>query len=398
VKSQPHLRLRHVLQYLQLWWKYFEANQKTIRPVVVETMVKIFACGTHAMGFARYACPNPSCQHTKNICFSCKSKYCGSCGAKATLQWTQKQLNILPVTPWMHITFTMPSQFWPLFEHNRFLLNQLSPMAARACRRLCKKHGITPGIFTAIHTHGRALNWHVHIHLSITMGGLTASGKWKTINFQKFKYELMSFWRREIIKLLRTSFRKLAIPADLDFEGKNATHWNAFLNHHYNRHWHVHLKDPTKDAKHTVEYLGRYLNRPPVSYSKIDHYNDSAIVYRYLSHQTKQHETITFTPEDFVKAFTRHIHEKWFRVVRYYGFLANRVHKIMLPKVYAALNQTPKTAPKITYAAMLQRFVNLDPIRCVLCSAHMFFCGIQRGMSLAALKESHHNLATMRPA
>ncbi|MGT8051751.1 IS1 family transposase, partial [Escherichia coli] len=29
-----------------------------------------------------------------------------------------------------------------------------------------------PGIFCAIHTYGRRLNWHPHVHVSVTCGGL----------------------------------------------------------------------------------------------------------------------------------------------------------------------------------------------------------------------------------
>jgi hypothetical protein len=395
VKRQPFQRLRHVFQLEQAWWKYFSANQKSVRDIVVETMVKLFACSTSAMGFISFRCSNPECPHTKRICFSCKNRYCGSCGTKATAQWMQTQLNILPETEWVHITFTFPCEFWPLFEENRSLLNRLSALAAKACLKFCAKHGVTPGIFTAIHTHGRALNWHPHIHLSITLGGLTKTGAWKTVQFKK--YALIAAWRYEITTLLRKTFPTLHIPNSLTFEGQHLQHWNAFLDFHYKRHWNIDLAKPTNNPKHTVQYLGRYLKRPPVSFSRILHYGDATIAYRFLSHQTGQHETIQFETQTFILSFIRHIHDKFFKVVRYYGFLANRVRKTLLPKAYEALQQTPKkTTPKITHAALLKPFINIHPLACILCNARMIIADFQRGMPLTMLKTFHFELATMR--
>ncbi len=42
-----------------------------------------------------------------------------------------------------------------------------------------------PGIFCAIHTYGRRLNWHPHVHVSVTCGGLNKHGQWKKLSFLK---------------------------------------------------------------------------------------------------------------------------------------------------------------------------------------------------------------------
>src|SRR4030066_383327 len=41
--------------------------------------------------------------------------------------------------------------------------------------------GATPGIVMALHTWGRTLNHHPHVHALVSGGGLTAGGDWKAV-------------------------------------------------------------------------------------------------------------------------------------------------------------------------------------------------------------------------
>lgn len=50
------------------------------------------------------------------------------------------------------------------------------------------------GIFCTIHTYGRRLNWHPHVHVSVTCGGIDAHGKWKKINFRKDAMRARWMW------------------------------------------------------------------------------------------------------------------------------------------------------------------------------------------------------------
>ncbi|MBE8127869.1 transposase [Photobacterium damselae subsp. piscicida] len=48
----------------------------------------------------------------------------------------------------------------------------------------CEKKGLTVGIFAALHTYGRQINFNCHIHLSIAEFGLNRHGKLKTFSFK----------------------------------------------------------------------------------------------------------------------------------------------------------------------------------------------------------------------
>ncbi|WP_434543007.1 transposase [Escherichia coli] len=62
------------------------------------------------------------------------------------------------------------------------------------------KTGLEPGIFCAIHTYGRRLNWHPHVHVSVTCGGLNKHGQWKKLSF--LKDAMRSRWMWNMRQLL----------------------------------------------------------------------------------------------------------------------------------------------------------------------------------------------------
>ena len=87
---------------------------------------------------------------------------------------------LLPKTNYQHVTFTMPDVLWDFFWCNRQLLHLIPAIAAGVLKDLAAKKNLIVGIFLMLHTFGRDLKRNVHIHLSVTLGGLTLDLKqWK---------------------------------------------------------------------------------------------------------------------------------------------------------------------------------------------------------------------------
>src|SRR5258707_7430765 len=84
-----------------------------------ETFLKIINCGTIALGAEVYA----SGTDRKLVYHTCKSRFCTSCGQRATEAWQQDLEAILPDIPYLGITLTMPCEFWPILQQNRHLLH-----------------------------------------------------------------------------------------------------------------------------------------------------------------------------------------------------------------------------------------------------------------------------------
>ena len=337
-------------------------------------------------GYKTYHCDNENCTHKKTVSFSCKSRFCPTCGKKATDIWINQQLTILPQTDWQHITLTLPDKLWPLFQKDRTLLNQLAKLAADVFMTIAKTHKINVAIFTAMHTFGRDLKWHVHIHLSVTMGGLSEDNQWKAIRFSK--KAVMPMWKYRVITILRLAQKQQRIAVT-----------NAFLDIQYHKAWIVHFAKPTSNPWRTITYLGRYIKKPPLSLSRLEHYDGKKVVFTYLNHKTGSYQKGTYSNKEFLHRLIQHIPDKGFRLIRYYGILANRMRGKLLPIVYSLLNQINKISKFLGWATLLKNAFGKNPLKCILCHSAMLFSSITLGLNLSklTLAFNHEKLATGKP-
>ncbi|WP_334472551.1 IS91 family transposase [Arsenophonus sp. PmNCSU2021_1] len=334
-------RFSHVFQFGQRWLNWLNRQPpNTVRPVVMQTMVKIMACGTSLMGWSIWRCPDPECNHEKWVKFTCKSRSCPHCGVKACLQWINNTLAWLPKVPWQHITFTMPGEYWPVIRANRWLLGEMNRLAADVVLTICRDLNITPGIFTAIHTWGRDQKWHPHIHLSTTAGGVTKNNTWRDMSF--YRENVMTMWQHRITESLRKHYYTLTIPDELKCEGRSKFSWNRLLNTHYKRGWNINLSNILSNITHVTLYLRFYLKKAPVSLSRLKHYaGEDNITLRYKSHRTKKQEDEVITSDELITRFESHVPQKWFHIIRYYGFLSPSapMRKMLTEVVYPLIQQ-----------------------------------------------------------
>ena len=67
--------------------------------------------------------------------------YCLISLALTTDLWTATQLNRLPDCDWVHLVFTLPDTLWPVFESNRWLLNNVCRLAVENLLYAARKRG-----------------------------------------------------------------------------------------------------------------------------------------------------------------------------------------------------------------------------------------------------------------
>ena len=145
--------------------------------------------------------------------------------------------------------------------------------------------------------------------------------------------------------------------------------------------------------------MGRYLKRPVIAQSRIIYENASEVVFKYLDHNDKKPKRKYLTPIEFVERLTWHIHDKYFRAVRYYGFLANRVRGKLLPIVFKllGLDQTELQAPT-DWASLIQLNFNFNPLACILCGSQLLLTNLNYGKPDADIFSLHHHqLAQGKP-
>ncbi len=140
----------------------------------------ISVCRTGALGGHRDVCVR--CGHDREVYNSCRNRHCPKCQALRQARWVAARMQrALPVRHF-HVVFTLPAELRPLVRaHEILLLDLLFAAAAEtilALGRDPKRLGALVGVTGVVHTWGRNLIFHPHLHCIVTGGGLGPDGGW----------------------------------------------------------------------------------------------------------------------------------------------------------------------------------------------------------------------------
>jgi hypothetical protein len=143
-------------------------------PVIRENFQKVLDCRTIVLGVEVYASDNGE---RKTFPHTCKSRACSSCGQRATLTWQREVAAMLPDIPFAGVNLTMPDVFWPIFQRNRRLLDDLPAIGAGVLQDWAvQKFGAQVAILVVRHTFGAHLNFNAHLHILVSAVGLHKEG------------------------------------------------------------------------------------------------------------------------------------------------------------------------------------------------------------------------------
>lgn len=88
-------------------------------------------------------------------------------------------------TDHFHVIFTLPSELHELWQWNRPALTEVLFRSVRETLLILlsdpKWLGAQPGVLAALHTWGRTLSLHPHVHCLVSGGGLTEHGFWQSV-------------------------------------------------------------------------------------------------------------------------------------------------------------------------------------------------------------------------
>jgi hypothetical protein len=177
-------RFRQIfIDHWERWWDYRREEIPTDQRAYVQEMVeKMMDCRNPQCGYARYVCP--ACHEERIVPFSCKTRFCPSCGKVRTDEWVGRIAQELLDVPHLHLTLTIAKEMRRCFDRDRSLLKLLLTTAADAVRQvIAVTYGdIQVGLVYTCHTFGRDLVFKPHVHLILTKGGLNPEGEWVAID------------------------------------------------------------------------------------------------------------------------------------------------------------------------------------------------------------------------
>lgn len=324
------------------------------RPCVRENFKRMIACRTAALGWQLYA----SATEIRRVYHTCKSRFCPSCGYRATLQWQREQWTQLPDVPYSGVVFTMPDVFWRIFKDNRNLLHDLPTLGGEAVLQwMNDKHGVRPLILVVQHTFGRHLNFNAHLHMLVSSGGLSESeSRWKgglTLNPVGF----MKLWRHGVITYLRRAFKAGILKSDL-----KSWELRELLADKYEVGWHVDMQERIS-KRHFLGYAARYIRRPPIAQHRFQEIDGPVV--KFLTKDTATKETVLdeLPKEEFIQILADHVPDKYLHSVRYYGLLAPRATSRVFAIMFKLLGQERRPRPKrLSWAEMIMKYFKRDPL------------------------------------
>ena len=294
-------------------------------------------CREGTLGYNYASCGD--CRHLEGYARSCGDRHCPNCLGPRQAQWSEKVCTRLPDCAHFHVVFTLPAQMHLFFKLNyRIAAALLFAVAAATIKLFQANNWRMDGAFLAVlHTWGRALNWHPHLHVLVSAGGRDrATGQWRQMRPDYlFHVGSMSkvfgaIFLRELEALDANPDVKW--PGALDTLEKRRS-WRVDL---AARNWNIFTRATLGNTRAVVRYLARYTSRIAISNQRITGVDPVA---KTVSFSWKDYKDAGRTKEmtmdggTFLRSFTRHLVPKRLRRVRYYGLLAGKKGRIQqLPK------------------------------------------------------------------
>ena len=157
---------------------YLERFGETMPAAHQKVLRAIAACRTGELGTVLYRCED--CGRMHAVGRSCGDRHCPSCQRDKAEAWLASQSDRLLPCPYFLVTFTLPSGL-------RDVARAISAPSTRRCSRpraRLARPGGDPrylgtarlGFFGVLHTWGRTLEYHPHVHYVVPGGGLSADG------------------------------------------------------------------------------------------------------------------------------------------------------------------------------------------------------------------------------
>jgi Putative transposase/Transposase zinc-binding domain len=294
---------RHAPAYLDR----FAATMPVCQRSVIDS---ILACRTRAAGQVIYQCERCGEPHVAPR--SCGNRHCPGCQQPKAEDWLEHQVARALPTHYFMLTFTVPASlrefirahpregYAALFEASSAAIKALAADPRHLGARTC-------GFFGVLHTWGRTLQYHPHLHYVVPGGGFDREGRWVSAERGFFLPV------RALSKLYRGKFREAMRGAGLLRE-IDAAVWDI--------DWNVNCQ-AVGEAGPSLAYLARYVFKVAISESRIVHCDDSEVAFRYRKAESSRARTMRLAPDEFMRRFLQHVLPGGFMKLRHFGFLSS---------------------------------------------------------------------------
>jgi hypothetical protein len=340
--------------YLERYGSAMPAEHKKV-------LQTIMACRTGQLWMVLYQCTSCGRQHLMGR--SCGNRHCPTCQQDKTRAWLETQTGRLLPCPYFLLTFTGPAALRDAVRsHQRIAYAALFDASSEAIKALAAnpKHvgAARCGFFGVLHTWGRTLEYHPHVHYVVPGGGLSADGaRWLPSHAHFFVPV------RALSVLFRAKFRdslnRAGLLAQIDPKV-------------WRQDWVVHSQ-AVGDGRASLKYLAPYVFRVAISNRRIVSCDDGHVTFSYRKSGSNRWRNMTVDAPEFIRRFLQHVLPTGLQKVRHYGFLSpNSWQSVELVRWLIALYH------RLVFTLLGHRSQDAKPqprIRCPVCGGPMRVLG-----------------------
>jgi len=323
-----------------------------------KTIQAIIDCRSEACGLVLFQCDKCGQSHLSYR--SCGNRHCPTCQYQKTQLWLDKQMGRqLPGHHFM-LTFTVPELLRRFIRKNqRVAYSALFKASSEAIKKLAldEKYigGDLPGFLGVLHTWGRTLEYHPHIHYIVPGGALSTTD---------------SFWHpsridfylpvKALSKIFKAKFREAMKQAGLLEQIPSAV-WST--------DWNVNSQ-AVGSSETSLKYLAPYVFKFAISNTRIIKVENNTVFFHYTKPHSRRLRTMALDTLEFIRRFLQHVLPSGFMKIRYFGFM-NPNCSVPFPKISTliqiaygfslVISEYPKNSPK--------------PLTCSHCGGTLYYVG-----------------------
>lgn len=279
----------------------------------LQVMSLLERCRTGALGGALYRCE--TCARLQATPRSCGNRHCPQCQGHKARQWLEQQLEKVLPCAYFLITFTVPQELRRFIRaHRRECYRALFETAAATLIKLAKDPQYVGssrlGFTGVLHTWGRSLTFHPHVHFLVPGGAISEDGQQWLPSGDEFFVPVKAasiIYRAKFQQLMEDAGWIDQIPPEV-----------------WTKKWNVNSK-AVGDGRKALRYLAPYVYRVAISNRRLvkcepgpDGLGRVSFTYRPSGSQT--YRVLTLTAEQFIGRFLQHVLPRGFQKVRHFGF------------------------------------------------------------------------------
>ena len=340
------------------WEGFARQHRHMLSKAHYRAVRSVLACRTPVLGGRLYRCG--SCQRKHFAYHSCNHRSCPQCGALEQKLWSEKQEARLLPSSYFMVTFTLPEQPRPLCQsHPKELYDLMLKQSAQTLKDIIatKNKGALTGFTSVLHTWGRKLQHHPHIHCIVPAAALSPGDQLVLpkkdnflVHFSPLAKRFRNLMRLELQRQHPQLYQKLSDTQKHQLSIR--TTWNVQLQH-------------VGKGKTAVRYLARYVRKSGFTNNRIIGYSKdrTRLLVRWVNSTTNKPGVLKLKIHEFIRRWLLHVLPKGFARLRHYGLLSSASKKKRL-KLRSLLGQFVE--PEVPVPELL-------PHRCPHCDGELKF-------------------------